>query len=86
MSDTVSQPVPPGPKEASWAKPVISIVAMGIFLVAMLIAYSLKESGALNIMLGTAAAMGLSVVNYWLGSSSGSDRKTEMLNKPPPAS
>jgi hypothetical protein len=42
-------------------------------------------------LLGTLAAMATSVVGYWVGSSAGSDRKTDLLynstpNASPPSS
>lgn len=36
-----------------------------------------------NVLLGTLAAMSGTVVNYWVGSSSGSARKTELMAPPP---
>lgn len=33
----------------------------------------------LNVLLGTLGAMAVQVVGYWVGSSSGSARKTELL-------
>jgi len=39
----------------------------------------------LNMLLGTLAAMATSVVGYWVGSSAGSERKTDLLYHSTPA-
>lgn len=64
--------------EPSWAKTVISAMALLIFAAAFVIAYLTKTG--LELMQGAAVTMGGAVVNYWLGSSAGSDKKTNMLN------
>ena len=69
---------PPIPSEPTWAKPAISIFALVVFLAAFGIAYLAKDSGALTLMMGAAISMAGTVVNYYLGSSSGSAKKTEI--------
>ena len=79
MSDT---PVPAPTRDyMAWAKMVVSVVVLAILVpIALAIAY-IKNDGSLGQMLGAITGMGTTVIGYWLGSSSGSDRKTEMLTK-----
>ena len=53
---------------------IVSVVAMGIFAVALVVAWWTK-SESLNLLLGAASANATTVVAYWLGSSSGSRAK-----------
>lgn len=64
-----------------WAKPVVSLVAMLIFVAAFIVAYLAKDQTSLTLLMGVAGSMGTTVVNYWVGSSAGSDRKTDLLQK-----
>ena len=72
----------------AWAPAVISVVVLLTFGVVMWAALTrVLPAGSetiLNMLLGTLAAMATSVVSYWVGSSSGSDRKTEMLYRSTP--
>ena len=67
--------------ELPWAKPAISAFAMAIFVAAFVIAYLAKDQTSLTLLMGVAGSMATTVVNYWVGSSSGSDRKTDLLDK-----
>ena len=73
----------------SWAPAVVSMVVLVTFGVVMWAALTRSlPSGSetiLNMLLGTLAAMATSVVAYWVGSSSGSDRKTDLLYRSTPA-
>ena len=82
MSDTNSPSPAPNP-EPIWAKPAVSIYALTIFLIAFGIAYLAKDTASLTMMMGAAISMGTSVVNYWIGSSSGSDKKTTIIAAQP---
>jgi hypothetical protein len=66
-----------------WAPPIISAVVLVTFGVVMWIALTqTMPAGSetiLNMLLGTLAAMATSVVGYWVGSSAGSERKTDLL-------
>lgn len=80
MSD--NPPAPSAPvhqAEPTWAKPSVSIYAMSIFLVALGIAYWSKDSSSLTMMMGAVITMATQVVNYWLGSSSGSSKKDDVI-------
>lgn len=63
-------------------KLIVSIFAMGIFVAAFTIAYLAKDQTSLTLLMGVAGSMGTTVINYWVGSSAGSDKKTDMLNTP----
>jgi len=66
--------------EPLWAKPAVSFFAMGIFVAAFVIAYLANDKTSLTLLMGVAGSMGTTVVNYWVGSSAGSDKKTELLS------
>lgn len=76
--------------QVQWAPAVVSLVVLVTFAVVMWAALSSTlpagSETILNMLLGTLAAMATSVVGYWVGSSSGSAAKTEMLYRstPPP--
>lgn len=69
----------------AWAAPVISVVvAVGFFLAIVMLATVHGEvdpgrAAMINILVGALAAGFTSVTSYWLGSSAGSARKTELL-------
>lgn len=87
MSDnpTPVSSAPSQPAEPVWAKPGVSVYAMTIFLVAFGVAYMSKDSSSLTMMMGATIAMAQQVVNYWMGSSSGSSKKTDVIaaSQPP---
>ena len=66
-----------------WSAPVVSIVVLATFGVVMWAALTRSlpagSETILNMLLGTLAAMATSVVGYWVGSSAGSERKTDLL-------
>lgn len=72
----------------AWAPAVVSVVVLGTFGVVMWAALTRAlppgSETILNMLLGTLAAMATSTVSYWVGSSSGSDKKTEMLHRSTP--
>ncbi len=73
-----------------WAPAVVSFVVLATFGVVMWGALTRSmPSGSetiLNMLLGTLAAMATAVVSYWVGSSSDSVQKTDMLfRSAPPA-
>jgi hypothetical protein len=79
----------------AWAPPIISAVVLVTFGLVMWAALTRSlpagSETILNMLLGTLAAMATSVVGYWVGSSAGSDRKTDLLynstpNASPPSS
>ena len=72
-----------------WAPAVVSFVVLATFGAVMVAALTRSlpagSETILNMLLGTLAAMATSTVAYWLGSSSGSDKKTELLYHSMPA-
>ena len=72
-----------------WAAPVVSAIVLATFGIVMWAALTrVLPAGSetiLNMLLGTLAAMATSVVGYWVGSSAGSERKTDLLYRSSPA-
>ncbi len=74
----------PAPAQAAtWSTPVISAVVLltfaGVVAVVLLRGMPAGSETAVNMLLGTLAAMATSVVSYWVGSSAGSARKDDRL-------
>lgn len=71
-----------------WAPVLVSILVLGTFGLVMYVALSQSlppgSETILNMLLGTLAAMATSVVGYWVGSSAGSARKTDLLAQSSP--
>jgi len=63
-----------------WAAPAVSILSIGIFLAALLIAYISKSDTALTLLLGVAATNFTTVVSFWVGSSAGSQKKDATIS------
>lgn len=62
---------------ATWAPPVVSVIALLIFAMAYLIAYLSKDNQTLVMMAGAAITMATQAINFWTGSSSGSQKKDD---------
>jgi hypothetical protein len=73
----------PEGSEPSWAKPVIAILALVIFAALIVYAHITNNAGDMQMLDGGAMAMAGTAVSYYLGSSSGSDRKTKLLATAP---
>ena len=75
--------------DLEWAPAVLSAIILTSFggmLYVVLNSVIPQQSEALaNVLLGTLAAMATQVANFWLGSSSGSNKKTDMLFNSTPA-
>jgi hypothetical protein len=71
-----------------WAAPIITAIVLLTFGFVMFLALTRSlpagSETILNMLLGTLAAMSTSAVSYWLGSSAGSDKKTDMLYRSTP--
>ena len=71
----------------AWAAPVVSVVvSVGFFGVIALLAFAPVSTdpgraAMLNTLVGVLATGFASVIGYWLGSSAGSARKTELLQQ-----
>ncbi len=65
----------------AWGAPVVSCaVTFGfVGVLASLTLHALPDGGVVNVLVGTLATAFGSVVNFWLGSSAGSQAKTQQL-------
>ena len=82
----VTDPTPPlATRISEWGAVVISVIVLLIFGLALWIAYLKGNDTLLINLLSTAAAAFTTAVGFWLGSSYGSSKKTEMLKAAPPA-
>lgn len=63
---------------ATWGPIVVSGMAMVLFFAAICVAWWTKDA-SLPLLLGAAATNAATVVSYWLGSSSGSKRKDQVI-------
>lgn len=70
---------------SEWGMVIVSVVALLIFLVALLIAYLKANDTLMTTLLGIAGAGYTTVVGFWLGSSYGSSKKTDMLTAAAPS-
>lgn len=77
-TSTTAQPVPPQTTEPM-AKLMVALGYQVVFLAMLLVAYLTKDQNMLTLLGGAAIGMAVQGGNYFLGSSSGSDRKTELL-------
>ena len=68
----------------AWGAPIVSVLAVAVFagFVYLLFVQDVKDGmrEALMLMAGSAAAAFGAVLNYWLGSSSGSANKDQILS------
>jgi hypothetical protein len=64
---------------ASWGAIVVSIVALLTFTGALVVSFFFKDAGLLNLTVGAAIANATTAVGYWLGSSSGSQKKDDVI-------
>jgi hypothetical protein len=71
-------------KLPEWSKLAVSVLVLFIYVAAFVIAYKSDDKTSLQLMMGSTIGAFTSVIGYWLGSSSGSDRKTDLLNQQPP--
>ncbi len=73
----------------SWGAPVVSVVVVAMFgiLAGLLLFRAVPEgsAGLLNILLGSLSSMATAVVTFWIGSSAGSERKTNLLARSVPS-
>lgn len=64
---------------AAWGAIAISVVSLITFTASLVVAFFLKDPGLLNLTVGAAIANATTAVGYWLGSSSGSQKKDETI-------
>ena len=67
-------------KSASlWGAIIVSIVTLLTFTGALVVSFFFKDSGLLNLTVGAAIANATTAVGFWLGSSSGSQKKDDVI-------
>jgi IPT/TIG domain len=64
---------------STWGAIVVSVVVLLTFTGALVVAFFLKEPALLNLTVGAAIANATTAVGFWLGSSSGSQKKDEVI-------
>lgn len=60
---------------AAWGAPAVSVLAFVAFLATLTLAYFAKNDTLFTTLCGAAAAMAGTATQFWLGSSSGSQKK-----------
>jgi hypothetical protein len=84
MAEIIQPPSTSASRASEWGAIIVSVIALVIFLAAIIVAWVTKDP-SLGILLGMAGSNAATTTAYWLGSSSGSSRKTDFLaSKPPP--
>ncbi len=62
-----------------WGAIVVSILTTLAFWTALVLAFIKNDTSSLNLLIGAVIANSSTTVAYWIGSSSGSRRKTDIL-------
>ena len=62
-----------------WGAIVVSAVALLTFTGALVVAFVIKDPALLNLTVGAAIANATTAVGFWLGSSSGSQKKDDVI-------
>jgi uncharacterized membrane protein len=79
MSGSTTPPsIASNPNLMLYGAMVVSLASMGAFLVAFAVAYFMKDNNNLTLLIGAVIANSTTAVSFWLGSSAGSQRKTEL--------
>ena len=63
-----------------WGAIIVSVVTLLTFTGALVVSFFFKDSGLLNLTVGAAIANATTAVGFWLGSSSGSQKKDELIS------
>ena len=72
-------PAVPAPVTSGWGATVISVTGMAIYLAAIGVAYLKGNDTLLTALCGVAATNATTIVGFWVGSSSGSQKKDDNL-------
>jgi hypothetical protein len=64
---------------SAWGSIIVSVVALATFTGALVVSFFFKDSGLLNLTVGAAIANATTAVGFWLGSSSGSQKKDDVI-------
>jgi hypothetical protein len=91
MIETVMPPptsAKPPPDKAGWGAPVVSVYSLTLLLVALVLAYIMKNENLLVILAGVIATNATTIVGFYVGSSRSSQAKDETISSqlpiPPP--
>lgn len=89
MSGTApTQPAPQSRFSAGDLMILGAIIVSGmwsiVFMLALAVVWAAKDQPNLGVLIGVVATNGTTVVGFWLGSSIGSKRKTDLLAAAPP--
>lgn len=62
-----------------WLQPSLGMLIQGIFVAALVIAYISNDSNALTLMYGAIIANSTTVINFYYGSSKGSQEQRDAI-------
>lgn len=62
-----------------WARPLIAIFMLAVFVVAFVVAYQNKDPATLSLLVGAVIANTTMVIQYFFGSSSSSQKKDDTI-------
>jgi hypothetical protein len=62
-----------------WGAVIVSTVTLLTFTGALVVSFFFKDPGLLNLTIGAAIANATTAVGFWLGSSSGSQKKDDVI-------
>ena len=68
-----------GKTASLWGAIIVSMIALLTFTGALVVAFFLKDPALLNLTVGAAIANATTAVGFWLGSSSGSQKKDDVI-------
>ena len=81
MSGTIPAPPASSPAVTLWGAPVVTVLAYGTFLAAIIVALIVKNDTLLVALCGAAATNATTAVQWWLGSSKGSADKSATIER-----
>lgn len=64
---------------SAWGAIAVSTVSLLTFTGSLVVSFLTKDAGLLNLTVGAAIANATTAVGYWLGSSSGSQKKDDTI-------
>ena len=78
-----SAPSSPAPTLATrvmeWSRPVIGVLSLALFAAAFVIAATQKDNAVLQILVGAVVSGFSTILSYYFGSSSGSEKKDTVI-------
>ena len=64
---------------STWGAIIVSVIALVTFTGALVVSFFRQDPGLLNLTVGAAIANATTAIGFWLGSSSGSQKKDEVI-------